>query len=783
MKNFPSLRCHPSTFLFVSALLLIATSVSRSSDPEPGGIEWEFIAVEDDTGKWWNAFKLATVPGVSYEIQMSRTLNTPWETVARYYGGGMNVIHPLFPGTKPPVAPPGGTPVVPAAGSTARPFVMSVMEMDATGQIVLSWRSLDSGQLVRHCLSGVPLSPIWEEFDSWYFNVHGNYMICISPQFHGPVPQPAEPPAHGTADQDFVAAFTAALPEITQNIAASVAAASVATPAPLPDPAAKGFYRIRADWTLDSDGDQRFDWQETMLDGNNPFNADTNGNGIPDNEDLPVLQISTTPAAPERPPVAEFEHRYVEGSKEVVHLGTHTSIQGTATRSDGQGWTWGSTEFDPIPMAQDFAELTTAVDALPIESSWQAGVTSLDAIQLDTVNEGIGKKEWLNFKCEYRLSLDEDAPLGGYQIPLVFAKIHYAWDGIKWSPAAPPAGQSTSLTVTLSVAEGARVSPPVSIPLLEDVGANRRVTLVPADIAILEGGGTTPPDGLCVQTGEIFKLDFNGKEREAYECRLPDEWITWQIRRLMHDGNFEDWRNLVDPVSQELVKGCEISASVPEGHFGCYQLRASVSHGVDYSVELLAARMRDATNAINADNVKNPKLTAGQPEYLGVANNHTAESVRNGAVRWLGSTAYAFDKNIETRPGWAHNADTTNSNKCNIFVTHVANANTAPTPYWYYKFLPRAPIARDDWYSIAELHVDLDEPGWKYIGTWIPILPVVGPLVPGMVVASHGSGQQGHCGIIDYDGAWINAGRKTVNKSIHATHPNEAYSNYHMRMR
>jgi hypothetical protein len=769
----------------VASLLITTPLPSYCAEPTPGGIEWKLISVEDEAGEWWNAFKIETVPGVRYDIQKSGNLEGTWDTVASYYGGGMEVIHPLFPGTEPDEPPVGSPPVLPAIGHTSRPYAFTIVELTAEGGLVLSWRSFDSGQLIRHALTGPTLDPVWQEFDGWYFNLHGSYMLSISPRFHHPSPTPQSQLPLGTLDQDFVTAFVDALPEITQNIVTSVANAVNATPPPPPDPNSKGFFRIFADWAVDSDGDRRFDWQELNLDGNSPFNADSDGDGIPDNEDLPVFQNAATSGDLERPPVAEFEHRYVAASRWLNVSGLHADISAWAVRSDEFVWPADGPEVFSLLNSDSFGELTAVTAALPLETSlWQPGVVSLDAVNFAEQGE-IQTIEWSNFRCEYRLKLPEDAPVGGYEIPLKFAKVFYQWDSetYKWIPAAPPAGQSTSLTVNLSVTEGNRISAPIAIPLLDDVGVNRRVTLVPADIAILEGIGTTPADGLCVQTGETFKLDFNGKEREAYECRLPDEWITWQVRRLMYDGNFESWTNLVDPVSQELVKGCEVTASVPAGHFGCYQVRASVSHDLEYSVEIPAVRMRDATNAINADDVKNPKLAAGQPEYLGVANNNTAESVRNGAVRWLGSTAYSLVKNVETRPGWIYNADTTDANKCNIFVTHVANANTAPTPYWYYKFLPRAPIARDDWYSEPELHIDLDGPGWNYIGTWIPILPVVGPLVPGMVVASHGLGTQGHCGIIDYDGAWINAGLKTVNKSIHATHPNEAYTDYHMRMR
>jgi hypothetical protein len=76
-----------------------------------------------------------------------------------------------------------------------------------------------------------------------------------------------------------VQGFTAALPAITANVQNSVSAAANYTPAPS-DPADRAFFRVTANWALDSDGDGRFDWQEIIFDGNSPFAADSNGDGI-----------------------------------------------------------------------------------------------------------------------------------------------------------------------------------------------------------------------------------------------------------------------------------------------------------------------------------------------------------------------------------------------------------------------------------------------------------------------------------------------------------------------
>lgn len=54
-----------------------------------------------------------------------------------------------------------------------------------------------------------------------------------------------------------------------------------------------------------------------------------------------------------------------------------------------------------------------------------------------------------------------------------------------------------------------------------------------------------------------------------------------------------------------------------------------------------------------------------------------------------------------------------------------------------------------------------------FIANWIRLANELSPQ-PGYIVAGP-EGTGGHVGILDYDGAWINAGRNTVNKYPHRT--------------
>ena len=91
-----------------------------------------------------------------------------------------------------------------------------------------------------------------------------------------------------------IAELEAAWPTFKTSVTDS-AAATRNTPSPPPDIDAKGFWRIKADWSLDSDGDGIPDYLEFRLrvagkDANgltgDAFNADSDSDGVPDGDQL-----------------------------------------------------------------------------------------------------------------------------------------------------------------------------------------------------------------------------------------------------------------------------------------------------------------------------------------------------------------------------------------------------------------------------------------------------------------------------------------------------------------
>jgi hypothetical protein len=190
--------------------------------------------------------------------------------------------------------------------------------------------------------------------------------------------------------------------------------------------------------------------------------------------------------------------------------------------------------------------------------------------------------------------------------------------------------------------------------------------------------------------------------------------------------------------------------------------------------------MGHAKGMKNSHHIPNALLKAGKPDYIGVCPNEVSFRLREMAVNWIGRTEYALINNVTTQEGLTFwNANTKNKWKCNIFLTHLANRVGATTPYYYEYWgrMPRAPVAADDWHLNPEKHIDLDGPGWHFLG-------VAQEPSPGMSVASHSYPPgSGHCGVLDYDGTWINASKDNVNKSVHLSDDGMLYKSPHFRTR
>lgn len=275
----------------------------------PGGAPryWlEHITHPDLSGSRILAFQ--TIPGVNYTVEASKDLQS-WEVVGSHEGGGQQVLVPMVQ-TEPPPAP------SPPPADPPPPLLHTWMMMQkaSTSGIVLYWHSttpLENGRLrlsfQSHHFPNLTLDPAWDghfiylrKFDGFSFAITHPRSLSVAPP----------DPVHSTEDLAMLAAFEENFPTMNQEVHDQIAAVRhIPPPAPPPDPNGRGFFRVRADWSADSDGDSVPDWEELAMmagvagvgaDGTllvnaaaasaatmaDPTKADSNNNGIPDHKEL-----------------------------------------------------------------------------------------------------------------------------------------------------------------------------------------------------------------------------------------------------------------------------------------------------------------------------------------------------------------------------------------------------------------------------------------------------------------------------------------------------------------
>jgi hypothetical protein len=295
---------------------------------------------------------------------------------------------------------------------------------------------------------------------------------------------------------------------------------------------------------------------------------------------------------------------------------------------------------------------------------------------------------------------------------------------------------------------------------------------LPVDITVRKKGEIPPPDGLVLKVGDT--AEFRLCDNDPASFPIPANQITWYQRKLEANGSLDAWGQVGTGVRYEKTNA----------QAGIYEVKARITSSGS-NIEIIFDRNQDALHGANSDGVFNEHLRAGKPDYYGVSSSDGQIRLRNSAKSWLGSIVYARTTHIDIDPVWPNNPDLTGAPKCNIFVFHRCNeSNNLAT--WIPGFqrldilpFPRyvlvAPMAREDWWDQPEENIDLDVHNWTQQG--ISQTPE-----PGQVASSPGGGPgaSGHVGILDYDGTWINAGTRHVNKSVHLTGPSD-YQPTHIR--
>jgi hypothetical protein len=800
-----------SRVVSVFCLFLLWFSQIQNAIAESWPTQWSLESLENESSEWVQSLRVQTVPGVVYHLQASESLAADsWSTLDTTYGSGGEWICPLFPGS-PPQVPSADPPVIPNLTQSQMRFAWLIIEKNTNGQTLASWNSLDDHTPKRMVLSGVTLDPIWEEFDAGYMNHHGNHYFALSPRLATPVIYTAAPPTLGTLDAAMIADFTSQLSAITESIRNSLATRALYAGQPQQTGARK-FYRIAADWSVDSDGDGRYDWQELIFDGNNPFAADTDGDGVMDQEAVGAggsnSEYPVPTDAEEAPPYAVIEQETLGVWKVEIPPSEPGDEPGILVY--GQYSAPPESDFDLFDSFTSYSGLKQELDDYTAANGlhWNAG---LHEFECEFSSDDYSTTSRYS-RARFRLKLDKPAPTGGYRIPLKLALVYQTIDPetntATFMPT--PAGLQDHMDLTLQCAENETEGIPVDVQGPASLAQNTRVIFYPINVVTREPDipstnphapfplpGHIPVNGTCVTSEQTFVVDcLDPKIRVSlWNYDEPPLEIFWKKRKFKNATELEEWEAIFqpdpnDPLTPKALTGAH--RSVRDLEPGIYQLKAVLVLPDATQIDFPFVRMKHARSIKNKDGTANPLLKAGKPDYFGICANSLSKSVRNKAVDWLGATGYAARKNVEIEPGYLFNVSTNGSPKCNIFVTHIANQVGATTPYFYRKKFGfstpfvSAPIAKDDWYPNPEINIDIDSPGWYYLHNtaFPPTNPTVqdfssghsslrdwqGGPCPGMVCASPRTSagpRYGHVGIMDYDGSWINAGAETVNKFIH----------------
>jgi hypothetical protein len=282
------------------------------------------------------------------------------------------------------------------------------------------------------------------------------------------------------------------------------------------------------------------------------------------------------------------------------------------------------------------------------------------------------------------------------------------------------------------------------------------VILIPINIIIRKKDNSPPRDGMLAMVGDSLVYNITD---DPIGSPIPVSTITWEYRRLKGDGTYGVWTSF--------VSGSGPRVEVTENGAGIFQIRIrAVVDGL--SVYFNYSRTRDDPHGSDSSGNINPILKEGQPDYVGIAAGPSQYALALAAKASLGSTTWAQSA---TTPVSATFTASPGEPKCNIFVYHMAVASGASVPLDSGGSPPRAYNWWDQSFAIA---------GWVWNdeGWWVE---------PGVVVARPSSNwwilqdilARGHVGILDYDGAWINAGPAHVNRFPHIT--DTEYQTAHFR--
>ena len=242
---------------------------------------------------------------------------------------------------------------------------------------------------------------------------------------------------------------------------------------------------------------------------------------------------------------------------------------------------------------------------------------------------------------------------------------------------------------------------------------------------------SAPADGLVVLTNTPVAMLLDCEPAGSG----PFLSTTWHTRRLKSDGSYDEWQ-----LAEYNHHGASVVFTPSLG--GIYQVRALASvaaGGVDERFYIW-----DDGDLVDPFGLKE----AGDLKMLGVADCQWQIDLRNHALAYIGSRQYSRASSVSSQYDFSGMPE--GSWKCNIFVAHSIMRAGLQVPHNSHFFNTYPPVA-NDWANGTGIT------GWQFLGRSVY-------LQPGYVVGHPASIGSGHCGIIDFDGSAIAAGRHFVNR-------------------
>ena len=310
--------------------------------------------------------------------------------------------------------------------------------------------------------------------------------------------------------------------------------------------------------------------------------------------------------------------------------------------------------------------------------------------------------------------------------------------------------------VTVALPRGRMILPWSEFQAAMTPESNTTVRLIPVSLNIHKQDEPQPADGVLAKVGDTVVYQVPGLVPLVTSAVLAASDINWEWRKLRGDGTFGPWTGF--------SSGNGPTVQVVESGAGIFQIRVriDVPNGSRYFDYI---RRVDDPHGKDSNGIMNPIYKAGQPDYVGIAAGEAQILLARKAREYRGSQAYALQATIAVTPTISA---TQGDNKCNVFIYHMATMSGATVPLDAGGWPPRA----YDWYDSGTA---ISGWAWRSASEWAE---------PGIIVARYMDGDgwadyldwgfrwpstSAHCGIIDYDGAWINAGSKNVNRYPHLT--------------